>query len=507
MTNAYGTERVQRGLLHFLIGKGLSAISGLFAILLIIRELAVSEFAAYSVLIALTDLLTAITGLGLVHALSRYVPELYAKGERNALKHFIFKASSIRTIVLIVVVGCVYLFPDWFGNSIGLGTFVSAFKVFLLVVFFRTSAHFLSIVLEASLHQGAVQAGFLVANLIRVVGILFLISQSEMTLMNVIWVEALGDLLCLIVMLDGVFRMLKGMPHNEQSNDNWLSKNTKKITRFALSGYVQQMAMLPYGNHTNRLVGGGLLSSVSMATFGFAQSIYEYAIRYMPAHLLVGMMRPVMTARYSLTRDFSVATTLCNQVIQINIMLTLFIAVFIIVGGQDLLLFVSAGKYGTNAVLLIGLLLVVLLFETQRQQLELLVHTVEKYHFIVPSNVVLSSSILLAVLLAKDWGALSFPIANIVGLLIANEWARLKLNQANLEFSHPWNQTFKVAMVFVVAVCIGFILKLTGMFWLFAMFLSTFTYIVLAYFLCKQSVIDFVHNLTGKAMDESIASQ
>ncbi|MEQ1558607.1 MAG: hypothetical protein ABL933_06645 [Methyloglobulus sp.] len=64
MTQRYGSERIKRGLTHFMLGKGVSAVAGLGATLLVIRALPIESYAAYSVLIALVDVLETVAGLG-----------------------------------------------------------------------------------------------------------------------------------------------------------------------------------------------------------------------------------------------------------------------------------------------------------------------------------------------------------------------------------------------------------------------------------------------------------
>lgn len=53
MSSRYGSERIGRGLMHFVLGKGVSAVAGVSAMLLVVRELSVESFAAYSVLVVL----------------------------------------------------------------------------------------------------------------------------------------------------------------------------------------------------------------------------------------------------------------------------------------------------------------------------------------------------------------------------------------------------------------------------------------------------------------------
>ena len=101
MSSRYGGKRVKKGLTHFVLGKAVSAICGFLAMVLVIRLLPVQAFAHYSVLVSLIEIFTAFSALGLSHALVRYVPELYAKHYKIALKDFVFRAFLLRTALLL----------------------------------------------------------------------------------------------------------------------------------------------------------------------------------------------------------------------------------------------------------------------------------------------------------------------------------------------------------------------------------------------------------------------
>ncbi len=96
MSERYGQARIKRGLFNFALGKGVSALAGMAAIVMVIRALSVQSFAAYSVLVALVEIVTAISRLGLAQALLRYaVPELYAKHFQVSLRRFVNGSITI----------------------------------------------------------------------------------------------------------------------------------------------------------------------------------------------------------------------------------------------------------------------------------------------------------------------------------------------------------------------------------------------------------------------------
>lgn len=504
MIARYGADRVKQGLLHFFIGKSASALAGIFAMLLVIRELSVEAFAAYSVLVAFVELLTALAGFGLAHALLRYVPELYAKHYQTSLKQLVYGSTVIRTGLLLLFVFIAYLCSDKLAPHVSLGGATAAFKVFLLVVVLRSTAQFLSQILESALHQGSAQLGFSVAAIARLLGMAYLYTQNRVELIDVIWVEVIGDGLSLLVMVVGVMRVIASSsvsPQDSTDDESWLRSNVRQICKFALAGYLQHLAITPYGGHTNRLLGGNMLSMAAMAHYGFAQSIYEYVKRYLPAQLLVGLIRPIVVARFSKERDFSVATVICEQVLQINILLIGGMLAWLIVGGGESLAAISAGKYGADALHLVVALFIVLLLETERQQLELLIQVVERYQYLIPSNLLLAASVLVAIVLLPMVGAIAFPLANMLGLIIANTWVQQHLKSVGYVYRHDWKGMIGIVVVFTLAVGFGATTKFLGLPWYLASLLTAAGYTALGYLMCGEVVRTFIAELLGKEPD------
>lgn len=498
----YGRDRVVAGLIHFLLGKGISSVAGFLAMVLVIRALPVDQFASYSVLVALVETLTGLSGLGLAHALLRYVPELYARHYQRALRKYVGGSVLLRSAVLLLAAFAAYLLSNQLAPMIGLGDSIGPFQLFLLLVFLRSTSQFLSQILESTLHQANAQFAFSLTAVVRMVGMLYLTQHPAPDLMQVIWVEVLGDGLGLLVMAYGVLRMLsQGSGEQAPPDDDasWLRRHLGQIARFALAGYVQHLAILPYGGNTNRLVGGRMLADAQMASFGFAQSLYEYIKRYLPAQLLVGLIRPVVVARYSEQRNFADAARISGKVLQINILFIGAAFVLLAVGGPEAIAWMSAGKYGAGVAIVLAALFVILLLETQRQQLDLLVQTVEIYKVLIPSNLLLAGSVLLAVALLPALGAVAFPLANIVGLLLANAWVQRRMDALGFRFRHDWYGSSLVFGAALLATLSALGLKQLGLAWYGALLVAAATYGGLGLLACGGMVRDFVADLTGGA--------
>lgn len=497
MSARYGKERVSRGLLHFAAGKALSATCGFLAMVLVVRLLSVQDFANYSVLVALIEVATAISGLGISHALLRYVPELYAKHYVVALRRFVASAVTLRLSCLLLVVGIAWALAPAGAPLIGMAGAIGAAKLYLLIVVIRTSSHFLSQILESTLHQGVAQIGFSLAAFGRLVGMLYLLHVGEAGLVEVIWVEIFSDLVCLAVMLIGAVRVIWERVALQPPGDDrhWLDQNTPQIVRFALSGYLQHLVGLPFGGNTNRLVGGTLFSDITMANFGFAHSLYEYVKRYLPAQLLVGLVRPVVVARFSDKRDFSGAASTCEGISLINAALIGGMTSLLVVGGPEALIWVSNGKYGGEAAMLLGALLAVVFLETRRLMLEMLVQTVERYELLIPSNLLLSASIVPAVIAFPHAGAVGFPLINAVALALSNFWVQRRLAGLGFRYTSRWGPVLKVAALCGLTAILGKGLIVFGTHWSIAAALTLAIYSLGTWRLCKRDFRSFFSDL------------
>ena len=173
---------------------------------------------------------------------------------------------------------------------------------------------------------------------------------------------------------------------------------------------------MPFSGVVNRLVIGSQMPTAQVALFGFGQSIFDLMQRYLPAQLFNGMVRPVMAARFSVSHHFEEVQVICNGALKINLLLIGLAATVFAAGGSDMLLWITRGKYGEQAVELLLLMCALVALESWRHVLDQLSHTVERYGFLVFSNGVLGASLLGGLALLPAMGIFALPAANCGGL-------------------------------------------------------------------------------------------
>jgi len=490
---------VKRGLMHFLLGKVVSAIGGLTAVVLVVNGLTVPEFAHYSVLIGMVEMFTAVSGLGLQHIMLRYVPELYASYQQFALRQLVYTAFMLRAGLLLVLLGGAWWGAPLFAGWLGMGDAVAAFTVFLLVVGFRSMNQFLSMILESMLHQGISQAAFSLIAIGRCVGMIWLGGLHAVNLINVIWLECACEVLAAVIMVVGIFFSVQPDPdaHDDAGQRHWLANNRGVLGRFAGWAYLQHLATLPFGGTTNRLVGGAMFGSLTMASFGFAMSIYDYAKRYLPTQLLIGLIRPVVVARYSSTGNFTRAAELCEQAMQFNLVLLAGMLAALFVSGDELLGLISRGKYMEHSVMLLSVLLVVLMLETQRVVLDVLTQMVNHYEILVPTNLFLSCSVVAGIVTYPVLGAVAFPLANLLALVIAIARTDRTLARMGFVYRHDWRGAAEALGNLLLSTMVGKLCRYAGLDWVssLAAAMAAFSVIFLKYQLAPT--VGFARDMIG----------
>lgn len=452
-SDPYSASRVSRGVAYLLGGKVVTSIAGAGTFLLLVQALPIEQFAAYSVLFALVELVDAITGVGLTHVLSRYVPELFVERRHGTLRRLLAITLALRGIVLAGFLILIYLVAPRFSPLIGLGDWEWAVKAYLAVVFVRVASATLFGVLESMLYQAIAQTGAALVIVVRFVLLTFAASHGALDLQAVIVIELVTDMLGCAVML---FAMTRAMPVKGTTEPNavdWFRPNAARISEFGIKGYLQHLLIMPYGGATNRLLVGGALGGPDVALFGFAQSVADLMERYLPVKLLAGVIRPVLTARYARDREFSELEFVANLIFKTNAMLVCLAAVVIYAGGEGMISFITAGKYTDGGMKLLLLMCALVFMYSLRFMLDHISHAVERNGPLIWSNSVITASVLPGIALLPVLGVYALPAANVVGLVVGVAVLVWRLRADG--FAYRYDLAGLAAMSVITAVGIG----------------------------------------------------
>ena len=433
----YSTARIKRGVAYLVGGKAVTAIAGIGTFVLLVRTLSVEQFAAYSILFGLVELIDALTGVGLSQVLSRYVPELFVQHRRRALRQLVACAIALRVGVLAAFLAASYVFAPTIAPLIGLAEWEWAVKAYLAVVLVRVAASSLFSVLESMLHQAVAQSGFGLVTVLRFVLLALAASQGTLDLQTVILIELATDIAGFGVMLIGAIRAIRqagsGEPRRHESGGR---SNLGRMAEFGLKGYFQHLLILPYGGSTNRILVGGALTSGDVALFGFAQSVADLMERYLPVRLLAGVIRPVLTARYVRDRRFGDLELAANLIFKLNAVLICLATVVIFSGGAPMLALVTGGKYTDGGVGLLLVMCALVLMYSLRFMLDHVSHAVERNGPLMWSNAVITASVVPGLVMLPFLGVYALPVANLAGLVIGSWLLVRRLRAEGFDYRH-----------------------------------------------------------------------
>lgn len=364
----------RRGLNHFVLGKLLSAALGLAFLFLSVRAMAPAQYGVYITLLAAADLFYLVTGCGLSTIAQRYVAEYRLRASASDFAQFL-KAQFLRR-GLYSLIGLSLLALLWSPAMTwsGLDLSRSWLWVVCLLLFASAGMSFLEEVLGACLLQGYAQGLAVARNLFRV-GAVVWGSQlpGGLSLECLVWAEALAALGSWLAAEFLVRRWARNTPSSAQAQEGYQAPAMAAVAR---RFFVVQLAGQAYGSNITKMIVMRLLGAVQAASYGVAQSMADMVRNYMPAHLLAGWVRPLMVARYVQHRDLEELSTIVNLVLKVNLLGLLPLAALSWVGGDDLIAWVSKGKY-TDMGPLLAVLLLGLVFQTAHLLLSMVTLTLE----------------------------------------------------------------------------------------------------------------------------------
>jgi O-antigen/teichoic acid export membrane protein len=347
-------------------------------------------------------------------------------------------------------------------------------------------AEFCIHVLESMLMQGLSQLAATLTTLLRAlqVGFICIVSNQTLSLSELVQIEIIAELCGLTVLFVFGFRALnknRGLETNDDGDD-WLRANFHRMVKFGVAGYFQHLAILFYGGPANRVVSGRLFDTTVIASFGFAQSSIDYIARYLPGRLLLGMIRPIILARFAVDRDLNNLSKSINLIFKIDFFILGAGIIAIGIAGKFISSMLSGGKYSEVGGDLILVLLIVLIFEALISLLWISLEALERNRILLITNVFLSASILLVFPLSGVFGIFSVAIANLIGIAVSILAVIAYLNYFDFGIKLKWLDFFKLSALILVCVAAGKAAIYLDVRWWIASSISIVIYCILAFY-------------------------
>lgn len=380
----YSKKRVKKSFIHYLAGKGISSIAAFSVAIILVREMQISDFAGYIVLSGLVSVMIVITNMGMERIIPKYFSEFRQVDAQYELFHLnrsllVFKAFALFFIAAFFLLFSVPIL-QWFSIPYS----VSLVVAFVCYVFLYGISKYLIVSLQALLLQKEATIGLSIEWISKLLIILFvLFSYGELNLLFVTIVQV-------IALFFGVMYMFFSLSRNlifcELSEGSIKDKVVdKELIEYGLHNYAQTLAGFHTAPPVNKLLAGALLAGPSVAALGFAYSLLGAIQRYLPANLFLGLIEPMLMAKYSTSKDFKQTSLISGLLLKINMFVLIPATLWVLICSSPLLLAITKGKYHESN-LILSTLLLILILESHRGVLQLICNTVGQSSLLLRSN-------------------------------------------------------------------------------------------------------------------------
>lgn len=449
MSNFYGKAAVRSSLIHFLFGKALNAIVSVMTLIALARWMAPSSYGAYIAFVALQATLLSISNLGIDTTAERFLPELRTRHGDQALFGFVMSSMYTRLLTLLILIVIAWLAAKPITTLVGIGLHLTEFKIWVVVVGLAGMLAFATTLLEAMLHQREAQRSMMVYVLAKLVLIVLAHQFITFELITLVWVELVAVSLGAIAGTGFLLRYFSG---GDGFRSGWqiVLEYRKRMIRFAFFNYIAQVVFQFFNAEVMKLMVTRLLGVLQSARYGFTSSLVETVQRYLPAVLLLRLIKPVFISRYTKSGDFSPLNEMARIILKLNLLMLAPIIAFSAVFGGDVLAILSAGKYADAQWILVGALSL-LVPASHQLVLSLLAGTLEKNEMQLYAGLVSTVAFPCALFLVPALGPLGAISASAISAFMYNTFATIYLRKAGFNY----RPDLKGASVFFLA---GFML-------------------------------------------------
>jgi pyruvyl transferase EpsO len=439
-TDPYSHKNLSHGAFYYLVGRGAAGVAGLLTVLLLVRFMDVSNYAAYTALSGLVTMCGILSSLGMERVLSRYIPEARMYRSVEDLSRFIWITSAIKLLTTLFILLLIYVLWPYVGQLI-IATEIKIFSIGLacFIVGEAMFQHFSS-VLQSLIMQKMLTRLMIIqwaGRLLLIVGVVFI--KSEMNWEDSLWIcaipEMLGVISFVVVINQHLRRLSVERDEVAKSDSAWPQWN--KVAEVGLYNFGFILLSSPPQGYFMKIFTAVYLPVEVVAAYGFFISLAEKVRQYIPLYFFYGMLEPIMIASYLKDCDFSKLSYNCQLLYKSNLLLMVPAIVWIAISGDPIVGLMSNGKFqGLSWILL--LVMVQLTIGSHVVLLQLMLNTLEKSKVLFVASMVALPVMMLAMMISIITNSLWLLYTPLVFSLTMNSYIIFYLSSGTHIYKPSW---------------------------------------------------------------------
>lgn len=343
----YSASKFRAAAVFQFFGQATGSALGLVCAILLVRNLSVVDYAAYTGFSGAAALVCFMMSLGMDRVAGRFIPdEALSRG---------FGAGVGLALRLLLVRGVFVLLGTVAVFRLGLfhheeGVWSTDSKILSLCTVYALCFALneqLRISLFAFLGQKVVAQSQLVQWSIRLVMILGLVHfHGKLTLLDSVYITLVGEVSGVFVHLSGLLRHANRQP---MRGFDTTKPRLQQMFVLALSNYTSAQLSLP--------IQGGFLRSFVVAhfppqisaAFGFYYALYDRVRPYLPVQLLENVIEASLVVRTRGGQGRDTLAGVIGMLWRVNLFVIIPVAAWVYVFGAPLFGLMTGGKYGISA--------------------------------------------------------------------------------------------------------------------------------------------------------------
>jgi O-antigen/teichoic acid export membrane protein len=329
------------------------AVVSLGTQLVLVRYLAVEDYAAYTLFVAGAGVLVFLTMFGMDRVIYRFMPPLREQLRWREAMVLMGGMLGARLALMAVLLAVLYLGAQWLlprqivSQLWDIRVHCAAYAALLaasesLVIFCN------------SLGLQRAQSGlFFLAGAIRMAAVGAVVIAATLTAAEVALVFAGTEALLVLALLAVLVRDIRRHPGAAAPGALVFGFTAREVARDSLSTQAAYLVGFPFKGALLKLVIGAVSPPVVTAAFGFFQTMADRAYQFMPVFLLKGMLEPALANDFAARGDAGRVRMTVSLLLRLNFLI-IFLGIAVLAGcGAPLVDWITRGRYGGHMLLAI----------------------------------------------------------------------------------------------------------------------------------------------------------
>ena len=429
-------------------GKIITQIFSLAASVLVIRQLPIDIYGAFTFAFGLYAFFQLFIYSPLQYVVIRFLPEMQCHGHTGAIRRLIVKSSAIALSATLLLLLLMHQFEPaiirWFNIS-HFESYRAAFDLFVI-------GYSLKLLVEMMMMAFLMHRVTAILNIIlfatrSILYILFLKQLDVALLLRIEYLLSLG------YFVGALFLLIKSKSlHQPDAGQDDKARYPSRIKRFWLYSVFSELGAGLIGRTSDYYIISAMSGSFQVGLYGLAIKIYEIFYKILPVKEFDSVLRPLFFNRYNQTTPDEVIQKFYHFTVKMMMPIFIFPFIYFLIFGQSIIVHVFDARYldsyAVTCIILLGIVVNGLFYP-----LNMMIQLKEQVQINLYSRIVVLFSILAGILLMKHYGIIGVAIATLTGDLLKN-LIMLHLFHRHVRITYPTKDLLRYLVLVVVPVAL-----------------------------------------------------